>query len=346
MSKIVILSTGKLNSSLNGYARELSRATHRERIVILNSKKQLPYAGKYGVREVKGFLNVVLGDGWAINNLFGSLIFKKLARELDNNIIHYTTFGMPLLRKNRNDIVTIDDLFFLEKGDEAYRNFLNVPKILLDRFTNLKTVISPSEYTKRSLQEYGFNGNIEVIYRPAPEGFYHIDGKEGLRRKLGLPLDKTLVLSVSSSLKRKNLGVINKTVERLGENFRLVRVGSPVGNSINFSDVDQDKLNLIYNACDLLLFPTLNEGYGVPVVEAMVTGLPTVVSDIEIMREVSRDASVFVDPTVEGCYSGILSAADQAEILRSAGYKRAKYFTRESFDKRINSVYNKIESTY
>ncbi|QRF74994.1 glycosyltransferase, family [Thermoplasmatales archaeon] len=346
MSKIVILGSGKLNSSLNGYAKECSNISGRSRIVLLNSKKQLTYSGKFGVREEEGLLRFVPGDGWALNNLLGKIIFRKLSRELRQNPIHYTTFGLPVLRNNTGDLVTIHDLFFLNREDEAYRKNFNVSKILLDRFLKFENVISPSKYIRKSLMDYGFTGNIEVVYRPPPDTFFHIEDRNKLREELGLPVDKILILSVSSALKRKNLSVVNEAMKKLGDKYRLVRVGPPLGNSITYRDLSSEKLNLIYNACDILLFPTLNEGYGMPLIEAMATGLPSVVSDIEVMREIAENSAVYIEPSVEGCHSGILEALEKTEVLRKAGFKRSIEFSREKFKDNLLRIYQKVENLY
>ncbi len=87
-----------------------------------------------------------------------------------------------------------------------------------------------------------------------------------------------MILSVSSNLRRKNIPVIREIMKLLGDSYRLVKVGSPVDDAINFNYLTAEKINLLYNVCDALLFPTLGEGYGKPVVEAFVSGLPVVAS--------------------------------------------------------------------
>jgi len=343
MSELVILGTGKLNSSLNLYAREFSEASARKRIVILNSKDQIKYLNAYETRVEKGALKIVPGNGWAMNNVFGKVIFRKLATELSSVPIHYTTFGLPVLRKRESDIVTIHDLLFLDKEDEAYRRTFNISRFLLDRFISYENIIAPSQHVKTQLLEYGFTGKIDVVYLPAPVGFHPVHNKTEIRRKLGLPSDKILILSVSSNLRRKNLPVIQETMKMLGNKFRLVRVGQAVGDSITFTDINTEKLSLIYNACDAFLFPTLAEGFGKPVIEAFSTGLPTVVSDIEVMHEVAGGASIFVKPTVDGCYQGIKEALDISDTLRARGFKQVEKFSRELFTKQVKDIYARVE---
>ncbi|MHB1709457.1 MAG: glycosyltransferase [Thermoplasmataceae archaeon] len=344
MSELVILGAGKLNSSLNSYAKEFSEASARRRIVILNSKDQIKYLNSYETRTEKGLLRTVPGNGWSLNNVFGKVIFRKLASELRDVPIHYTTFGLPVLRKRENDLVTIHDLLFLDEEDEAYRRTFNISRFLLDRFISYENIIAPSWHVKTQLSEYGFTGRIDVVYQPVPAEFYPIHNKAEIRKELNLPLDKILILSVSSALRRKNLPTIQETLKGLGDKFRLVRVGPGIGDSITFTDVSTKKLNLIYNACDVFLFPTFAEGFGRPVIEAFSAGLPTVVSDIGVMHEVSGDASIFVEPTAEGCVQGIERALDLSDTLREKGFNQAEKFSRELFTKRVNDIYARVEN--
>ena len=344
MSELVILGTGMPNSSLNSYASEFSEASSRKQITIINSRDQLKYLDSYKTRIEKGSFSAIPGSGWGFNNIFGKIVFKKLAKELRDVPIHYTTFGLPVLRKRVSDLVTIHDLFFLNSGDEASGRVVNISKLLLNRFVSYENVLVPSEFVKNQLVEYGFTGRIEVVYIPIPAEYYAIPDKTAARKQLGLPLDKTLVLSVSSALKRKNLPVVQQTMHSIGEKFRLVRIGPAVDDSITFMDVSREKMNLIYNSCDVLLFPTLAEGFGKPVIEAFATGLPTVVSDIEVMHEVSGDASVFVEPTAGGCVQGTKNAMEISDDLREKGFKRVRRFSREVFKKQVNEIYSKVES--
>jgi len=346
MSDITILGTGRPNSSLNIYSKEFSVASGRERIVVINSKDQLELINDYDARVVKGIFRFIPGNGWAFNNVFGKLVYRKLKKKLSGSPIHYTTFGLPVLRNNTSDLVTIHDLFFLDPLDESYSHLFNVSRYLVNRFLDYSNIISPSYYIKEKLKEYGFTGTIDVVYIPVQDGFKIMPNKDEIRKSLGLPDDKILILSVSSNLKRKNLPVVIRTVKELGDKFQLVRVGPPAGDAITFTNVSVEKLNLIYNACDVFLFPTFAEGFGIPLIEAFSTGLPSVVSDIDIMHEVSSDSSIFVNPTVEGCKDGILQALEEREKLKSRGLNRVRLFSRETFKENVTRIYERVERTW
>ena len=160
---------------------------------------------------------------------------------------------------------------------------------------------------------------------------------------LGLPKDKFLILSVSNNRPWKNLEIVARTMKKLGDNYLLVRIGNDIGTGISFRNVDSVTLNMIYNASDILLFPSLEEGFGFPLIEAMKTGLPAVVSDIEVFHEVADNAVEYINPlNIDSIVTGIKRAQDLKEKLISAGLLRAKIFSEETYKKELLSFYKKV----
>ena len=102
-------------------------------------------------------------------------------------------------------------------------------------------------------------------------------------------------------------------------------------------------MNEIYNARDVLLFPSLYEGFGYPLVEAFATGLPVVASDIEIFRETSGGAALLMDPNDSlDLATGIRLALENSEELKKKGFKRVKMFSFDRFAFEINEYYSTI----
>ena len=107
--------------------------------------------------------------------------------------------------------------------------------------------------------------------------------------------------------------------------------------------IDDIKMNLVYNACDLLLMPSLEEGFGYPVVEAFKAGLPVVTSDIDVFHEVVGEAAVFVDPlNLDDVLLGFHEAMDNKESVTRNGAKRARMFEMEAFSSRLKQIYEVI----
>jgi glycosyltransferase involved in cell wall biosynthesis len=95
--------------------------------------------------------------------------------------------------------------------------------------------------------------------------------------------------------------------------------------------VDAGTLEGLYAVARCFVFPSLYEGFGLPVLEAMARGVPVTCSDRGALREIAGDAALLFDPEAEpqiaGAIERLLSDEAEAERLRAAGYARAASFT-------------------
>jgi len=95
--------------------------------------------------------------------------------------------------------------------------------------------------------------------------------------------------------------------------------------------VSQAEVEGLYAASALFVFPSLYEGFGLPVLEAMQRGLPVACSDRTSLPEVAGDAALLFDPDkpeeIAAAMERLLAGGDEVERLRAAGYERARRFT-------------------
>jgi glycosyltransferase involved in cell wall biosynthesis len=127
----------------------------------------------------------------------------------------------------------------------------------------------------------------------------------------------------------------NAVLERadeLGVRDAVVEIDTP----------DDERLRALYSACEVLLFPSLYEGFGLPVLEAMACGAPVVASDRASLPEVVGDAGLLVDPADpdawEAAVERLLTDAALRQRLVSAGHRRASQFTWERTGKQTAEI--------
>jgi glycosyltransferase involved in cell wall biosynthesis len=175
-----------------------------------------------------------------------------------------------------------------------------------------------------------------VSPHPAPE-FVPVEGAaERVRARFGL---ERYVLAVGDLGPRKNLGALGDAVRGLGPDgpsLALVGRPGPGGERIAheaggrwLGHVDDEGLADLYRAAAVTAYPSLYEGFGLPVVEAMACGSPVVASDRGAIPEVAGDAAILVEPSPRRIREGLLLALDPgvAARLRAAGPARAARYT-------------------
>jgi glycosyltransferase involved in cell wall biosynthesis len=169
-----------------------------------------------------------------------------------------------------------------------------------------------------------------------------------LRAKLDLP-DQPIVLCVAAKRPHKNLMRLLGAIALIPSDRRpaLVLPGYRtahedqlraradelgIARHVRFLDwIDSDELEGLYAAASCFVFPSLLEGFGLPVLEAMIRGLPVACSGNGALAEVAADAALLFDPRsgteIASAIERLLTDTAEAERLRSAGRVRAATFT-------------------
>jgi glycosyltransferase involved in cell wall biosynthesis len=244
--------------------------------------------------------------------------------------------GKVVVSVHGNPLATIESDEFYTFGT-GYRTLV---RSNLRAYARVRCTIVQSEYVRDGLVEYGYEGKQTVIPPAVDPIFGPAEDRVALRRHLGLPPDRRILLSVSSGERRKNLSVLPKVLDQLGNDYLLVRVGPPVRGSVDFSRRSDREVAQLYAAADVLLFPTLEEGFGLPVIEAYASGLPVVASDIPVVREVSGGAALLVDPRDPPALArACREAMDQHDSQAEAGLRRVREFTLDRLAGRLAELY-------
>jgi glycosyltransferase involved in cell wall biosynthesis len=166
--------------------------------------------------------------------------------------------------------------------------------------------------------------------------------------RVALGLTRPYVLTVASRLARKNLAVLETAARALrargmelvaagGERPQFAADGRP-GAVRLLGVVPEEMLPALYAGAEAFVLPSLHEGFGLPVVEAMACGVPVVASDRGALPETCGDAALLVDPTDPHAVADAIDAAIGDERLAAAGIARAAEFSWERTAKNVDIV--------
>jgi glycosyltransferase involved in cell wall biosynthesis len=292
--------------------------------------------------EVRGFRTGLYSIDVGINSLIPRITFNKAMKlvrqaQFDHEPIHYSSLDVPPMSSYARGVVSIHDNPARLEAPGLYAaspGYQILQRLRWRTYREFPQILTGTDYVRKALLRSGVAGTVTTIRHPvSPKLMPLPEGKETLRDELRLPKDRKLVLSVSSDEPRKNLDILPKVMGVLGREFTLIRVGPSVPNSYTYSSVPIELLNKLYNASDVFIFPTLEEGLGLPVAEAMTCGIPVVASNIEVMHEVTGDAAILVDPlSPTKLASGVVEAiSNPVERIRK-GYVQARSFEFSRFE--------------
>jgi glycosyltransferase involved in cell wall biosynthesis len=298
---------------------------------------------------------------FAWNRLGGPSLDRLVGAPLD--LVHSPH---PLLVPGRRArrVVTVHDLFFLKNPDltraEIRRDYVPLVRAHVRRADG---VVCGSEFTageirrlldvppeKLAVTPYG----IDPIYRQPVGG----DEVEEVLGRLGLP--RGAILYVGSDEKRKN--VVNLAMaymglaRRRGRTPPLLLVGPGSGWAQGGSDVGpqiratgylaQRDLRALMAASALLVLPSLEEGFGLPVAEALAAGLPVVCSRGSALEEIANGAATLVDPLDTGSIAEgmerVLDDTTYTEAQRQRGLERSRSFDWDVTARRTLEFYRRL----
>jgi glycosyltransferase involved in cell wall biosynthesis len=274
-------------------------------------------------------------------------------------------YNIPLLYRGKL-IVTIHDLCQVAHPETLGSNLQRwyAKKLLAAVATRADNILCVSKYTAGEVQRYfGVEAERLTIAHPTIGGSWNahdsVPAREGNRRYL---------LTVGNVKKHKNL-------RRLIAAFDLIRDRIPhdllvVGQQSGFMNADPDlasaaslqdgrvrftgyitdtELSNYYRSADLFVLPSIYEGFGFPVVEAMALGCPVACSRLSSLPEVAGDAALFFDPYSVEDIGQVIQQGLSDRVLREQmierGFRRAELYRGDSCARATADVINRIISS-
>ena len=262
-------------------------------------------------------------------------LLPQLLRRERPDLCHYTNFLAPF-KESTPYVVTIHDMG-LERMETSHplAKRLYTKRLIPRVAERARLVITNSEYSKWEIVRYlGIPASrIRVTPLAASAAFRPIAGplrEEVLKR---FKLDKPYVLYVGNLEPRKNLKRLLQAFARLeGRDLELVIVGNRwyrgndaeeaakslgIHNRVRFPGyVDREDLPALYSGALAFIYPSLLEGFGLPVIEAMACGTPVITSNNSSLKEIAVDAALLVDASSTRSIQQALEDVIRDESLR------------------------------
>lgn len=270
-----------------------------------------------------------------------------------NHIVDHSYGHLVRFLDPRRTVVTVHDLAPLSGEEPAGRWGLSARlwRWALQGALKAARLIADSRFTRGELLRWTDYPPQRVVVVPCGVGpaFCPLDDGvrlEAVRTRYRLPQGR-LLLHVGHASPRKNLpGLLGAVaLVREAEDVDLVQVGAVPGEGERalaarlglegrvhwLGTVPGEDLPALYNLADCFVFPSLYEGFGLPVLEAMACGTPVVCSNLASLPEVAGDAALLVDPREPAALAqAILDVLGDETLrgrLREAGLRRAAAFT-------------------
>ena len=283
------------------------------------------------------------------------------------DVAHFTNGMMPI-GSPVSTIVTIHDmsLRLYPRCHPVRRLVLNRP-LMHVAIRQAAAIVTVSESARRDLLR--FHGipadRVSVVHEAASPAFRPIDDRallDRVRSRYGLP--SRFLLYVGTIEPRKNLSRLMEAfaqARRRGLTHHLVCVGPYGWSSRDLAGrIDQlgitdavhftgyapfEDLPVLYNLGEFFVFPSLYEGFGLPVVEAMASGLPVITSNTSSLGEIAADAACTVDPASTDAIADAMVNVAGDEMLRrdlsARGLRRAQLFSWTQTAKEMLAVYHR-----
>ena len=262
----------------------------------------------------------------------------------------------------RPGLVFIYDMMFLQSPDQGYRN--RMERRVRDSVDAGHHVVTISQFCRKEISEYLSlsEDRISVVYPGVHLG--RLEPAEKIER------DRPMVLFLGEQSHRKNICAMLSAVKQLHSldvDFDFYLVGKRTADeneilkhldTLGLSDdrrihrlgwvTDLEKERL-WEQADVFLFPSKNEGFGMPVIESMARGVPVVTSNGGALSEVVNDAAMvvplsseqFIDDLAEKI-SMLLHSIELQEELKKKGEKRASLFSWQESARQLDRVLEKV----
>lgn len=352
-------------TGLGNYSRDLVRiiATFypENKLFLYNpkeAKKQLFTLKKANIKE--RISTAIFSDYWRQKGVVTDLVVDKIA------IFHGLSGEIPsgLKKKNIKSVVTIHDLIFM-RYPNLY-SFLD-RKIHYLKFKkaakNADVVIAISEQTKKDIVQFLKidEQKIKVVYQGCQPIFKEkIVSKILLKIKNKFNLPDEFLLNVGTIEERKNALSIVKAIKNIEITLVLIGKETDYASKIHtyikehnlehkvvfLKGISSEELASIYQLATIFIYPSIFEGFGIPIVEALFSKTPVITTNSGVFPEAGGPNSIYIDPNntdeIAEKINLLLNNPDVRNTIAEKGFAFAQKFNDEVIAKNVMGIYESL----
>jgi len=300
-----------------------------------------------------------------LNKFFkGFFFWNKILRREKFDL--FEGFNLPMF-KNRygKTVMTIHDLRGLKSEYSLlYRKIFKT--VLNMSFKNCDHIITGSKIIQKDISSLFPKSSISVIYNGIDAEKYsstNMKDFSNIQSRLNLP--EKFLLAVGHFEKRKNYIRLLNAISKLkgdARDFSLVIIGNNNGELENiiehidllnmkdrvkiYSGLTDLEVYCAYKSCSLFIFPSLYEGFGIPILEAMNAKAPVLLSDIDVFKEITENALSYFNPikvqSIQDSIQLILSDVNLKDRNINYGQKRIQLFTFKKLASQLEGIYRDL----
>lgn len=276
--------------------------------------------------------------------------FYRIFKQYNINIFYSHHFISPIFKNNVKVINIIHDLipYKVDVLSPLGKIYYKIMNSITMKYSDV--IVANSSATKKDIQDIFNRKDIKVIYH----SYYKnklINFDNTILEKFNLK-EKTYFLFVSSLKKHKNYKRVIEAFRQFNKdkNYKLILVGK---DNQNFSNddiiftgyINDNELNSLYKNAIALIFPSLMEGFGVPILEAQFHKCPVITSKVSSMPEIAGEGAILVNPydidEIKESLNLVLDESIRNRLIEK-GILNLKRFSWEKYTKKIINIFKDI----